>query len=80
MYRFRGDAYAAKGDRDGAIEDYTQVIRINPRDAAAYCSRGEAYRGGGELDKAIADFSTALAATEPRRHVLLPRPHVCGER
>ena len=32
-----------KGDYDRAIKDYSQALRLNPRDANAFNSRGWAY-------------------------------------
>src|SRR4029450_4440664 len=38
-----GNAYAAKGDQDRAIQAYDQAIRANPRYAIAFYNRGTAY-------------------------------------
>ena len=43
-YFFRGNAFLAKGDFDGAIADYTSVLEINPTSAPAYHNRGLAHR------------------------------------
>ena len=39
---------------------FTEAIRLNPKDADAYCNRGGAYANTGELDKAIADCNQAI--------------------
>ena len=39
-YRNRGFAYEEKGELDKAIADYTEAIRLNPKDAAAFFGRG----------------------------------------
>ncbi len=40
VYRNRGDARKAKGDRVGAIADYGKVIEIEPQNAEVYFERG----------------------------------------
>ena len=55
-----GNAKRAKGDLDGAIEDYTKAIQLKPRNADAYYERGLAKRAKGDLDGAIADFTNAV--------------------
>src|SRR6266849_6281489 len=39
-YVARGLAWQAKGYLDRALADYTDAIRVNPRDALAYNNRG----------------------------------------
>ena len=48
------------GDCEKAIADYTEAIRLDPKDAKAYYNRGVAYGEKGERDKAIADFTEAI--------------------
>lgn len=48
------------GDYDGAIDDCTQAIHLNPHFAEAYNRRGTAFLGKDDYDSAIADFSEAL--------------------
>jgi len=45
---------------DRAIADYSEAIRLDPKNAGAYSGRGEAYCFKGEYDRAIADFTEAL--------------------
>ena len=51
-----------KGDRDRAIADFNEAIRLDPdpKDARAYNNRGLAWRNKGDLDRAIADYSEAI--------------------
>jgi tetratricopeptide (TPR) repeat protein len=56
----RGNARRAKGDQEGAIEDYNAAIRLKPDYANAYNNRGIARRDkggreGGAQDLAIAE-------------------------
>lgn len=48
------------GDNPGAIADYSEVIRIQPRDDVALNNRGLARYGLGDRDGAIADFDQAV--------------------
>ena len=59
VFNNRGAAHNAAGNRDLAIADYTEAIRINPT-AGRFYNRGLAYRDAGNLDAAIADWEAAL--------------------
>ena len=56
----RGIAYKAKDDYDRAIADYTDAIRLDPKNDTAYDRRGDAYRAKGDFDHAIADYGEAI--------------------
>ena len=49
-----------KGQYDRAVSDYDEAIRLNPKDAEAFCSRGVAYYRKGDYDRAIADCNKAV--------------------
>ena len=48
------------GNYQGAIDDYTKAIEINPQDYTAYNNRGHAKRYLNDRQRAIADFTTAI--------------------
>ncbi|MFY9895001.1 MAG: tetratricopeptide repeat protein [Xanthobacteraceae bacterium] len=58
-YDCRATAHYAKGDYNHAIADYTEVIRLDPKDANAYFARGRLYLYTSALSKALADFKQA---------------------
>lgn len=48
-------------DAEGAIEDYTLAITINPQYAYSYCGRGRLYDEQGKSELACADFKKVIA-------------------
>jgi tetratricopeptide (TPR) repeat protein len=56
----RGDANKSQGNWNQAIEDYNEVIRVEPNYELAYNNRGLANYQKGNYDQAIADFNEAL--------------------
>jgi tetratricopeptide (TPR) repeat protein len=59
-YRQRGSAYGTKGELDRAIADFTEAIRLDPRNAEGFARRADAYLDRQQLDQAIGDFSEAI--------------------
>jgi tetratricopeptide (TPR) repeat protein len=49
-----------KGDNDRAFADYSEVIRLNPRAAAAFYNRGLIYYNKNDFARAEADFTQAV--------------------
>ena len=60
-YLERGNAYVQKDNYSRAIDDYAQVIAINPKNSLAYHNRGCAYIALHNYDSAIIDLQHAVA-------------------
>ena len=60
FYMNRGVAKSGLGDKQAAIQDYNQAIKINPNDALAYRNRGLDHYKLGDKQAAIQDFNQAL--------------------
>jgi len=60
FYTNRAYMWRAKGDLDGAIADYDQAIRQDPKYTTAYINRGTAWNTKRDVDRAIADFNEAI--------------------
>jgi tetratricopeptide (TPR) repeat protein len=56
----QGTDKVQRGDYQGAIEDYNQVLQINPKDADTYHNRGIARSESGDHAGAIEDYDQAL--------------------
>jgi tetratricopeptide (TPR) repeat protein len=59
-YARRGNQRFSQKDYRGAISDYTQAIRLNPRDSVVFSSRGAAYNELGNYQIALIDLNQAL--------------------
>lgn len=59
-YVGRGMAWQEKGDRDRAMADFTDAIRLDPDSSLAYSDRGILWREKKDIDRAIADFTEAI--------------------
>jgi tetratricopeptide (TPR) repeat protein len=59
-YKKRANYRCELGDYEGAIEDYTQVININPNDAFACKNRGNLRSYCGDYQGAIDDYTQSI--------------------
>ena len=58
--RVPGKHWCLKGELDKAIADYSEAIRLDPKDPQAFADRGTAWISAGEPDKAMADFNEVV--------------------
>jgi tetratricopeptide (TPR) repeat protein len=65
-YSSRGWAYSEKGDVDRAVADYTEAVRLNPRDADSFQSLAGLYEKKGDNERVIASYSEALRIAPDR--------------
>ncbi len=56
----RGNAWRSKRDYNRALEDYSEAIRLNRRDAIAYNNRGLVHEDTRQYDRAFADYDQAV--------------------
>ena len=56
----RGGALDLSGDYNGALEDYSEAIRLNPNEASYYFDRGNVYNAQKDYPRAINDFAAAI--------------------
>lgn len=59
-YSNRGAAYRRKGDRDHALADYDEAVRLNPNNSRALHNRGVIYGEQELYELALEDFDTAI--------------------
>jgi len=60
IYDYRGISWVPKGDLDRAIADFSEALRLDPKDTYAFNARGITWGIKGDLDRAIADYSEAI--------------------
>ena len=56
----RGITRRAKGDVDGALQDYNEAIRLRPDDADAFINRGITRKAKGDMEGALSDYNEAI--------------------
>jgi tetratricopeptide (TPR) repeat protein len=74
-FRRRGNARAAAGALDDAVDDFDSAVRLRPDDAAAYAARGEVRLSRHDSSGAIADFTAAIRLNPRSADVLVARGH-----
>ena len=74
----RGNAYAHKGENDRAIQDYDQVLRLNPSYGDAFVNRGRARVHKGEFELAFQDHDQALRLDSNNANALANRGFAYG--
>src|SRR5258708_23552605 len=59
-FNIRGSTYLAEKDYARAVADFSDWIRLAPKDAMAYLSRADAYTLKGDYALAIADYGVVI--------------------
>ena len=60
FYVIRGDIHNSLGDKQEAMDDYTQALDLNPNVAYTYTARGSVRKQLGDNKGAIDDYTQAL--------------------
>lgn len=60
LFANRADAYFAQGDKQRALDDYNEAVKLAPRNAELYYNRGVFYAAQPDDDAALRDFDTAM--------------------
>lgn len=60
-YLERGKAFAAKGNYQNAVADYTESLRLSPVNGIVYYHRAKALEELGKIDEAIKDYHLMIA-------------------
>ena len=61
VYVNRAEAYWSQGDKQHALDDYNEAVKVAPRNAKLYYNRAVFYLAQADVDAALRDFDTALS-------------------
>lgn len=61
LFANRAAAYFAQGDKQHALDDFNEAVKLAPRNADVYYNRGVFYIAQSDNDSALRDFDAALA-------------------
>jgi tetratricopeptide (TPR) repeat protein len=61
LHNNRGVEYKTKKDIDRALADFSEAIKLNPKNLLAYNNRGNTLLDKNDYDAAIADYNAAIA-------------------
>jgi Tfp pilus assembly protein PilF len=76
VYVNRAEAYLFQGDRQHALDDYDQAVKLAPHNAKLYYNRGVFYLAQPDVDAAMRDFDTALSLNPKLVPALLQRAKI----
>jgi serine/threonine protein kinase len=72
FFKYGSECYKKK-DYDGAIQNYSKAIELNPRYAEAYSDRGNSYYMKDDYDQAFTDYNKAIELNPQLAHAYLNR-------
>jgi tetratricopeptide (TPR) repeat protein len=78
-YQNRGYQFGRKNDTESAILDYSEAIRINPRNAQAWTNRGARLQRKKEYQRAIEDHTQAIRLDQNHKDAWFNRGNVYHE-
>lgn len=73
VFKNQGIEKVIRGDHQGAVEDLSRAIQLNPNDAEAYYKRGNINYDQGNFEAAIEDYTTAVRLNENMPDVFFNR-------
>src|ERR1700728_1074527 len=76
LFADRADAYFAQGDKQRALDDYNEAVKLAPRNAELYYNRGVFYVAQSDDDAALRDFDTAMGLNPKLVPVLRQRARI----
>jgi tetratricopeptide (TPR) repeat protein len=71
-YRFRGLAYKHLGQREQALRDFLEVIRIDPQLDLGYYDAGVIYNRTNRYQEAVEAMTRAIALRQPNNSLAMP--------
>jgi tetratricopeptide (TPR) repeat protein len=60
LFAARAAGYFAQGDKQHALEDFNEAVKLAPRNAYVYYNRGVFYAAQSDSDAALRDFDAAI--------------------
>jgi Flp pilus assembly protein TadD len=76
VHENRAEAYLFQGDRQQALDDYNEAVKLAPHNAKLYYNRGAFYLEQPDVDAALRDFDTALSLNPKLVPALLQRAKI----
>jgi Tfp pilus assembly protein PilF len=76
VYVNRAEAYWSQGDKQHALDDYNEAVKVAPRNAQLYYNRAVFYLAQTDVDAALRDFDTALSLNPKLVPALLQRAKI----
>jgi tetratricopeptide (TPR) repeat protein len=76
VYANRAEAYLFQGDRQHALDDYNEAVKLAPHNAKLYYNRGVFNLAQPDVEGALRDFDTALSLDPKLVPALLQRAKI----
>ena len=76
LFGDRAAAYFALGDKQHALDDYNEAVKLAPHNAQLYYNRGVFYAAQSDADAALRDFETAIGIDPKQVRALRQRAKI----